>query len=98
MKRKEGYRGRRVRITCRVEIQLETGEIHHGTACDLGVDGVTFLTDYVPRFEERLELRVIPPEGSLVKPLRAMVQVQSCIQIVQGAQYEIDGLIQEVRE
>jgi hypothetical protein len=59
---------------------------------------VTFLTDYVPRFEELLEVRVIPPEGSLVKPLRALVQVQGCTQIVQGAQYEIDGLIQEVRE
>ncbi len=87
-----------MRITCRVEIKLETGEIYHGTACGLGVDGVTFLTDYVPRFEEVLEVRVIPTEGSLVKPLRALVRVQGCTQLVQGAQYEIDGWIQEVRE
>lgn len=94
----ESRKSRRIPIQCRVEIKAQDGwEIHHGTSKDLGVDGVSFITDYVPRFGQLLEIHVIPPPGSTIKPLRALIQVRRCSQVVAGKEYEIGAAIMKIR-
>lgn len=91
-------RSRRIPIQCRVEIKAQDGwEIHHGVSKDLGVDGVSFITNYVPRFGQLLEIHVIPPQGSTIKPLRALIQVRRCSQVVAGKEYEIGAAIMKIR-
>ena len=90
---------RRIPMRCWVEIEVvHTGEVFYGVTVGLSVEGVSFLTRYVPRFAELLEIRLIPPEGSVVNPLRALIQVESCTQIIKGREYEIDSAIREIRE
>jgi hypothetical protein len=91
-------KSRRIPIQCRVEIKAQDGwEIHHGVSKDLGVDGVAFITDYVPRFGQLLEIHLVPPQGSSIKPLRALVQVRRCSQVVAGKEYEIGAAIMKIR-
>lgn len=91
-------KSRRIPIKCKVEIKAQDGwEIHYGVTSDLSVDGVSFVTDYVPRFGQLLEIHVVPPQGSPVKPLRALIQVKRCAQVVAGKQYEIGAAIIKIR-
>ena len=91
-------KSRRVPIQCRVDIKAQDGwDIHHGLSKDLGVDGVSFVTDYVPRFGQLLEIHLVPPSGSVIKPLRALVQVRRCTQVVAGKEYEIGAAIMKIR-
>ena len=91
-------KSRRIPIKCKVEIKAQDGwEIHYGMTSDLSVDGVSFITDYVPRFGQLLEIHVVPPLGSSVKPLRALIQVKRCAQVVAGKQYEIGAAIIKIR-
>lgn len=91
-------KSRRIPVKCRVEIKAQDGwEIHYGESRDLSVDGISFVTDYVPRYGQLLEVSVIPPQGSPVKPLRALIQVKRCAQVVAGKEYEIGASILKIR-
>ena len=81
---------RRIPINCQVKIRVtESGETVYGTTKDLSVDGVSLVTDYVPRFGQLLDIHVLPPQGSTIKPLRALVQVRRCVRIEGQRSYEI---------
>lgn len=91
-------KSRRIPIKCQVEIKAQDGwEIHYGVSKDLSVDGVSFVTDYVPRFGQLLEIHLVPPQGSSIKPLRALIQVRRCAQLVAGKEYEIGAGIIKIR-
>jgi len=90
---------RRIPINCQVKIRVtESGETVYGTTKDLSVDGVSLLTDYVPRFGQLLDIHVLPPHGSTIKPLRALVQVRRCVKLDSGRSYEIGTAILKIRE
>jgi hypothetical protein len=90
---------RRIPIICQVKIRVtENGETFYGNTKDLSVDGVSLLTDYVPRFGQLLEIHVLPPQGSTIKPLRALVQVRRCVKLDAGRNYEIGTAILKIRE
>lgn len=90
---------RRIPIKCQVKIRvMENGEAVYGTTKDLSVDGVSLLTDYVPRFGQLLEIHVLPPQGSTIKPLRALVQVRRCARVENSRSYEIGTAILKIRE
>lgn len=90
---------RRIPINCQVKIRVtENGETVYGTTKDLSVGGVSLITDYVPRFGQLLEIHVLPPQGSTIKPLRALVQVRRCAKLDSGRSYEIGTTILKIRE
>lgn len=90
---------RRIPINCQVKIRVtESGETVYGTTKDLSVDGVSLLSDYVPRFGQLLDIHVLPPQGSTIKPLRALVQVRRCVKLDSGRTYEIGTTILKIRE
>lgn len=90
---------RRIPINCQVKIRVtESGETVYGTTKDLSVDGVSLVTDYVPRFGQLLDIHVLPPQGSTIKPLRALVQVRRCVRIEGQRSYEIGTAILKIRE
>lgn len=90
---------RRIPINCQVKIRVtENGEIVYATTKDLSVDGVSLVTDYVPRFGQLLDIHVLPPQGSTIKPLRALVQVRRCVKLNPGRSYEIGTAILKIRE
>ena len=90
---------RRIPINCQVKIRVtESGETAYGTTKDLSVDGISLITDYVPRFGQLLDIHVLPPQGSSIKPLRALVQVRRCAQMIAGRSYEIGAVILKVRD
>lgn len=90
---------RRIPINCQVKIRVtENGETVYGTTKDLSVGGVSLITDYVPRFGQLLEIHVLPPQGSTIKPLRALVQVRRCAKLDSGPSYEIGTTILKIRE
>src|SRR5574340_911381 len=89
---------RRIPINCQVKIRVtESGETAYGTTKDLSVDGISLITDYVPRFGQLLDIHVLPPQGSTIKPLRALVQVRRCAQMIAGRSYEIGAVILKIR-
>lgn len=91
-------KSRRIPVQCKVEIKAQDGwEIHYGMSSNISVDGICFITDYVPRFGQLLEVHVVPPEGSAIRPLRALIQVKRCHQVVAGKQYEIGAVILKIR-
>ena len=90
---------RRIPINCQVKIRVtENGEIIYATTKDLSVDGVSLVTDYVPRFGQLLDIHVLPPQGSTIKPLRALVQVRRCVRVENSRSYEIGTAILKIRE
>lgn len=90
---------RRIPINCQVKIRVtESGETAYGTTKDLSVDGISLITDYVPRFGQLLDIHVLPPQGSTIKPLRALVQVRRCAQMIAGRSYEIGAVILKIRD
>jgi hypothetical protein len=90
---------RRIPINCQVKIRVtESGETAYGTTKDLSVDGISLITDYVPRFGQLLDIHVLPPQGSTIKPLRALVQVRRCAQVIVGRSYEIGAVILKIRD
>jgi len=89
---------RRIPINCQVKIRVtESGETVYGTTKDLSVDGVSLVTDYVPRFGQLLDIHVLPPQGSTIKPLRALVQVRRCVRMEGQRSYEIGTAILKIR-
>lgn len=90
---------RRIPISCLVKIRAtESGETAYGTTKDLSVDGISLITDYIPRFGQLLDIHVLPPQGSTIRPLRALVQVRRCVQLVAGKSYEIGAAILKIRD
>ena len=90
---------RRIPINCQVKIRVtESGETAYGTTKDLSVDGISLITDYVPRFGQLLDIHVLPPQGSTIKPLRALVQVRRCVRMAAGRDYEIGAIILKIRD
>lgn len=90
---------RRIPINCQVKIRVtESGETVYGTTKDLSVDGISLVTDYVPRFGQLLDIHVLPPQGSTIKPLRALVQVRRCVRIEGQRNYEIGTAILKIRD
>jgi hypothetical protein len=90
---------RRIPINCQVKIRVtENGEIVYGVTKDLSVDGVSLISDYVPRFGQLLDIHVLPPQGSTIKPLRALVQVRRCVKLDSSRSYEIGTAILKIRE
>jgi hypothetical protein len=90
---------RRIPINCQVKIRVtENGETVYATTKDLSVDGVSLLTEYVPRFGQLLDIHVLPPQGSTIKPLRALVQVRRCVRVENSRSYEIGTAILKIRE
>jgi hypothetical protein len=90
---------RRIPINCQVKIRVtENGEIVYGATKDLSVDGVSLITEYVPRFGQLLDIHVLPPQGSTIKPLRALVQVRRCVRLENSRDYEIGTAILKIRE
>lgn len=90
---------RRIPINCQVKIRVtENGETVYGATKDLSVDGVSLVTDYVPRFGQLLDIHVLPPQGSTIKPLRALVQVRRCARVENSRNYEIGTAILKIRE
>lgn len=90
---------RRIPINCQVKIRVtESGETVYGTTKDLCVDGVSILTEYVPRFGQLLDIHVLPPQGSTIKPLLALVQVRRCVKLANSSNYEIGTAILKIRE
>lgn len=92
-------KSRRIPVACRIEFKTqEAWDIHHGTSLNLSVDGLSFVTDYVPRFGQLLEIHMIPPQGAAIRALRALVQVRRCTQVVAGKEYEVGTAIIKIRE
>lgn len=90
---------RRIPVNCQVKIRVtESDETAYGITKNLSVDGVSLITDYVPRFGQLMEIHVLPPQGSAIKPLCALVQVRRCHQVVAGSSYEIGTAILKIRE
>jgi hypothetical protein len=90
---------RRIPISCQVKIKVtENGETVYGTTKDLSINGVSLLTDYVPRFGQLLDIHMLPPQGSTIKPLRALVQVRRCVRVENSRSYEIGTVILKIRE
>ena len=90
---------RRIPINCQVKIRVtENGETVYGTTKDLSVDGVSLITEYVPRFGQLLDIHVLPPQGSTIKPLRALVQVRRCVRVENSRDYEIGTAILKIPE
>ena len=97
--RGERRSARRIPITCQVKIRItESDETAYGTTKDISVGGVGLITDYVPRFGQLMEIHVLPPQGSSIQPLRALVQVRRCVQLPTGHHYEIGAAILKIRE
>ncbi|MDD5242261.1 MAG: PilZ domain-containing protein [Sulfuricella sp.] len=97
--RGERRSARRIPVTCQVKIRItDSDETAYGTTKDISVGGVGLITDYVPRFGQLMEIHVLPPQGSNIKPLRALVQVRRCVQLITGHSYEIGAAILKIRE
>jgi hypothetical protein len=88
---------RRIPIFCQVKIRVpDSGEIAYGTTRNLSVDGLSLVTDYVPRFGEMLEVHVLPPAGGPTPPLHALVQVKRCIRHKDAQLFEIGVVIRRI--
>lgn len=66
---------RRVPIDCPASVMLPDGSEHMVTVKDLSVEGLAFESglDLPPEME--VELRLLPPPGSLIEPLQCTVRV-----------------------
>jgi hypothetical protein len=83
-------------MECKVKVKNpETLEIYYGTSLDLSVTGISFESEYVPRYGEILEVHVMPPQVPAV-PLSAKIQVRWCTQVVAGNRYEIGGAFRQI--
>jgi hypothetical protein len=90
---------RRIPLNSKVRIKVpETNETHYGVCRDLSVDGISFETDYVPRFGQILEILVMPPQPSgLTPPLHAIIEVRHCARANAGEHYEIGAAIVKIK-
>lgn len=88
---------RRVPVDCRVEFTVQGAhEQHEGICRDLSVDGVAFQCEFQLSTGMILQLNVLPPSGSGIRPLSALVEVVRAIAAADGVGYEVAGRIVEV--
>lgn len=70
--------GRRIPVNCPVQILLQDDREFLGLAHDLSVDGISFDCPVQLAAAEEAEIKLLPPEGSLTAPLKAVIQVIRC--------------------
>ena len=70
--------GRRIPVNCPVHIMLKDEREFLGLAHDLSVDGVLFDCPVQLAEAEEAEIKLLPPEGSRIEPLKAVIQVIRC--------------------
>lgn len=70
--------GRRIPVNCPVQIMLQDGREFLGLAHDLSVDGILFDCPVQLAAAEEAEIKLLPPEGSFITPLKAAIQVIRC--------------------
>lgn len=71
---------RRVPIDCPASVMLPDGSEHVATVKDLSVEGLSFESGLdLPQGME-VELRLLPPAGSLIEPLQCKVLVVRSVQ------------------
>ncbi len=90
-RRREGRTSARRALAVKV---LETGDIHWGICRDLSAGGIAFETEYVPRFGQLLEIRLVPARTGPALPLCALVRVRRCVPCAAG--YRIGAAIAEM--
>lgn len=90
---------RRVPLDCKIKIRVpETHDTYYGVCRNLSVDGVFFVTDYVPRFGQVLEVHILPSQApGAPAPLNAVVEVRHCTRTAGGERYEIGAAILRVK-
>jgi len=66
---------RRVPIDCPASVMLPDGSEHMVTVKDLSVDGLSFESGLDLPEGLEVELRLLPPAGSLIAPLQCKVHV-----------------------
>lgn len=90
---------RRIPLECKIKIRVpETSDTYYGICRNLSVDGLLFVTDYVPRFGQMLEVHVLPGHGpGAPAPLNAVVEVRHCTRAAGGERYEIGAAIVHVK-
>lgn len=88
---------RRIPIVCPLKLRVpDTHQTFEGITRRLSVDDITFDSEYVPRYGQLLEVTVTPPPGSAFPPLKALIQVFSCVAGEEKGWYEIAGQIKKV--
>ncbi len=90
---------RRIPLDCKIRIRVpETNETYYGICRDLSVDGISFETDYVPRFGQVLEVHIMPPQPpGPTPPLNAVIEVRHCTRADSGERYEIGATIVKIK-
>lgn len=66
---------RRVPIDCPASVMLPDGSEHMVTVKDLSVEGLSFESGLDLPADMEVELRLLPPAGSLIEPLQCKVRV-----------------------
>jgi len=89
---------RRIPIVCPVKVRVpETHQTFEGITRKLSVDDIAFEAEYVPRYGQLLEITVTPPPGNTTfPPLKALIQVFSCVEGEEKGWYQIAGQIKKV--
>jgi len=70
--------GRRIPVNCPVQIMLKDGRELLGLTHDLSVDGILFDCPVPLAAAEEADIKLLPPEGSFIAPLNAVIQVIRC--------------------
>lgn len=65
-------------MVCPVQITLADQREFLGLTHDLSVDGILFDCPVALAAAEEAEVKLLPPEGSFITPLNAVVQVIRC--------------------
>lgn len=92
--RRERRRARRTAARSALALKvLETGETFWGVCRDLSAGGIAFETEYVPRFGQRLEIRLAPAPAAPF--LSALVEVRRCVPCADGRGYRIGAALAE---
>ncbi len=71
---------RRVPIDCPASVMLPDGSEHMATVKDLSVEGLSFESGLDLPEGLEVELRLLPPAGSLIEPLQCKVLVVRSVQ------------------
>lgn len=78
---------RRVPIDCPASVMLPDGSEHMATVKDLSVEGLSFESGLdLPQGME-VELRLLPPAGSLIEPLQCKVLVVRSVETAMPFSY-----------
>jgi len=70
--------GRRIPVNCPVQILLGDTREFLGLAHDLSVDGILFDCPVQLAAAEEATVTLLPPEGSIITPLKAKIEVIRC--------------------